>query len=764
MTSSELSGERANLCLSYRSDCTDLCFCLSSLPHSLSISKMISSEIDFPEFCGISVSPQMRSLILVLANSSSRSLPAYLLSPPLSTRSNWSAMGACQRSPSTRTVTTFNDLFTHSFDDNDLAHLSNGTHTSLPYIDTPLRLSLTGLGPELRDLVKQTHIIISHQHGKLFVGLSKQLQRGVWEFFAKDSIEYRLSRASLITLVACYLPDPYTDPIWETKLLSCKELVTSTLIPVLCSWPRSATWPQHLLTETTVCILAFNLALLGFPLGEIPWDCLIENLLHPDAKLFIETQKQLSPMLHNGASPSTVVRWLESIKPFESVVSKSLFWITIARICRTSILELQIYCKARHPWNEWESVNTDSSRSEIEEIAFCLLSPESINIEFVSSRLSSPSLGALGAGLSQSGHMQASLGLLELSLNSYSRSSITYGVLFAELLKNYNKVGKAEEARKIGYEYLRGPHDSLPADRPVRIHIMIAISDACIVLKEYEEARKLLSDVLSRSDLNAYTEICSALRLNKVWRRESDENYEPHFARNLDRVLSLSLKENTPVKKEFLTELQATAYHTKQAQEPLSPSLRAIVDDTLHLYQESDNLFHESLTGLSHLSQIDTDTVPSDIEHSIAHKRSDNNSYVDLPEINHPSSNSLVSNRSLSVIGSRVILPSDNRSHAPSRPSSLSIVDIRARGTQNNPDRSSAKNKHVKRQSSEFSVKDVNWKKRNLLSLGMWCPRKPSSKRSASSKLTLQRRWRNQRVLDSSCPAKADGSCEGGGD
>jgi hypothetical protein len=353
-------------------------------------------------------------------------------------------------------------------------------------------------------------------------------------------------------------------------------------------------------------------------------------------------QEVLSFMLHDDKSPPMVMPRLENGKPLRNALYESLFWVTISRIRWTSIPELQESCNAWHPWG---SINTDSSRSEVEEIAYTLIYPKSIEVERLSSRLSFSTLGALGASLSQFGHLHASMVLLELSLRAYEKafvsSSIAYGVLFAGLLKNYNKSGRSREARMMRYEYLKRPYDSLPADRSDRIYIMIATSDACIALREYGEASKLLSDVLSRSDLDAYNEVCSALRLNKVWRRRRKEEWGQAFAEKLSRVLSLTSKENALVQEEFFTELQATAYHTKQAQEPLSPPLRAIVHSTLQLYQRNYGAFHESLATLDHLNQMDVTTVPFVFDIDITDTRPYNRTNAAAHEASDVSFNSI---------------------------------------------------------------------------------------------------------------------------
>jgi hypothetical protein len=599
-------------------------------------------------------------------------------------------------------VTAFYGLFQHNLDKDDLVQTFNGTDESLSYTDTLSEFSLASLGPELRDLVKQAHIETTDQHGKLFLGLSKRLRRGAWEFFARHPRNYLYSRAALLTLVALYLPDPYTEPLWETTLFNCKELVTSTLIPVLCSWPRSEAWAQHLISETTVCILAFNLALLGFPLGRVPWDCLVKDLPHSDAEEFIEMQEVLSLTLHDNKSSSMITQRLENRKPHDSPLYESLFWVTIARIRWTSIPELQEYCNARHPWG---SINAESPNSEVEEIAYALICPDSIKVDRVSSYLSFSVLGALGASLSQYSHLKASVDLLELSLKTYEKTyvnlSIIYGILLAELLKNYIKLGRSEEARTMGYEYLKRPH-TRSKRRPAqsdRVYVMISTSDACIALKDYGQARELLSDVLSRSDLDAYAEICSALRLNKVWRRTNGEARVPAFAENLSRVLWLTWKESTPVKEEYLTELQATAYHTKQAQEPLSPSLLATINSSLQLFQPDDGVFHESLTTLRHLVQVDHRPDAA------AHEASD-----------LPFRPLILDDRSLNTIDTQILAPSDNRSHARSNSPSPSVVNTRS--TSNSPDPSSAKRDRITRQLSERSDSSVNWRERNLLSLG----------------------------------------------
>jgi hypothetical protein len=587
-------------------------------------------------------------------------------------------------------VTAFYELFQHNLDKDDLVQTFNGTDVSLSYTDTLSEFSLASLGPELRDLVKQAHIETTDQHGKLFLGLSKRLRRGAWEFFARHPKNYLYSRAALLTLVALYLPDPYTEPLWETTLFNCKELVTSTLIPVLCSWPKSEAWTQHLISETTVCILAFNLALLGFPLRRVPWDYLSKDLPHSDAKTFIEMQEVLSLTLHDSKSSSIIIQRLENRKPHNNPLYESLFWVTIARIRWKSIPELQEYCNARHPWG---SINADFPRSEVEEIAYALICPDSIKVDQVSSCLSFSVLGALGASLSQYGHLKASVDLLELSLKTYEKTyvnlSMTYGVLLAELLKNYNKLGRSEEARMVGYEYLKRPHtrSKRRSAQSDRVYVMISTSDACIALKEYGQARELLSDVLSRSDLDAYAEICSALRLNKVWRRTNGEAREPAFAENLSRVLWLIGKENTPVKEEFLTELQATAYHTKQAQEPLSPSLCATVNSSLQLYEQDAGVFHESLTTLRHLIQVDRrpDTA--------AHEASD-------LSFRSP----ILDDRSVDTV------EPDARSNSPSS----SLVNIGS--TPKSPDTSSVK--RYRGQPTERSDSSVNWRERNLLCLG----------------------------------------------
>lgn len=530
-------------------------------------------------------------LICLLAFCRTQFIPALMFVEPIRARWRWSDDGELTRHPGGAlgepgVLYTLGKLFTS-------AEYKKSAKMSQDWKNHWGEMIQDGieLGPELESLRQRGHLIVIRYQGYTFLGLPEYLRQIVWEVFAQSS-EEDLSqvRVTLAVLILNALPDPFTEPLWRSVCHNYKDVITSTLIPILRSLPPSIN--QSLSVGSAVMFLAFHLTSFGFSLEVIPWLSHAGSEQPTEVQLFFRIQSILSSIL-NGTGATNMPIGTSYGRP-QNAISRALIGFTIHQMLwRKSKHDLKAQYEA---WSSWWKEEDMLKPSSMVDVARTLLSSETAIVDDVSSRLSCDVLGAIAVDLSRSYCLEISVGLLTRCVKQLDMASAIYPVLCAELIKNNTLLGRLDEAYDLGFEYLG--YQSYSKYSHGSAYVKIATADACIALKHYPQASQLLEEVLSSRALQPYTETCCALRLNKVKRRTMEKGQVFDFAANLDRILPFFTRLNTKVQAEIAVEIEATAYHTRQGEERISPPLYDLVGRTLKLHAESQEPLPEHLTRL----------------------------------------------------------------------------------------------------------------------------------------------------------------------
>lgn len=470
------------------------------------------------------------------------------------------------------------------------------------------------IGDEIEALRLYGHVRTYSQDGTLYFGLSDKIRQSVWGFFSSEGWELlRRKRKELVELVALSLPDPYAELGWDLVLLSCRDIITTTVVPCL----QTGDLDDLGIDLLTASILSFHLVYLGFTLDKIPWVTVVQtwdekepfpteisgavanhNIRFGEFKAYFLALSKLSTLLNQSSSTTQS----EDVLPIYSVdlpqhcFLKSLIGFAI------SILPRRATTSKAHGTYEairsWWGATKSHEAAIMEHVAAALVFPESIDdIDgTVLPRLPAKVQATLGVVFAQYRNSRLSISLLKEGLNAFEVSSGEYGIICAELIKNYNVLEQEQQGRAIGLEYLNSGSSSMP--KLALIYVKIATADSHLALGEYEKAEELLKEVLSKRPIPSYVEVCAALRLNKIWRRTCRDEDIANFSENLGGVMQLSLKEDFDVQKEFLAELKATMDHAKWIGGTTSLALRKVLADTLNLYQQQNHPFHKQMVRL----------------------------------------------------------------------------------------------------------------------------------------------------------------------
>ncbi|KAG7411047.1 hypothetical protein Forpe1208_v009742 [Fusarium oxysporum f. sp. rapae] len=164
--------------------------------------------------------------------------------------------------------------------------------------------------------------------------------------------------------------------------------------------------------------------------------------------------------------------------------------------------------------------------------------------------------------------------------------SVPYGLLSAELLNYRNSAHKGKDLKFWGLGLVSSRDNAQLGNRFDSISIKLAVADIHISLADYATAENLLKQVSLSGNLDAYTQIVTTLRLNKIGRRTG--RFSGRFGDSLGMVVPLTAKADTEVQKEFVAELAATVMHLKRVG-PTSPyhsDLCDVVQQTTDLYDQ----------------------------------------------------------------------------------------------------------------------------------------------------------------------------------
>jgi hypothetical protein len=549
---------------------------------------------------GLFINDPTYKLLILLASSSSRSLPAFLFTRSFRVDLDGNGIGL--------EVETFHELFREASDNGGTDRKQKKYPFSVYSYDW--RYGANEPGPKLEVLRREEHLKVTHQERMTFVEISAQLRQEIWEMFATEPDKYQKAQSTLCNLIVHSLPMPYTEPLWETTSLACRDVISSTLLPFLLTSPVSSRFERNFFTEDSYFLLVFHLTNLGFVFDDVRWHLLFDDLQSSDARTFFRIHEGMSYILNVSTSEQRNQRL---INPSEldfprNPLFTSLVGFTIAHITwKSSALDIWEHCES---WRSWWGANAQSRGTLLEQVAYALIYPESIDVDALTSYLPHRFILALAVGLNRSGHLAMSSTLLNsgLHIETSERRSYVYGLLFAELLKTLTLLDQAHEALLLGVDYLNETSNN-------NMHVSIATADAYIALGIYKGAQEMLQQILSDPLLGSFERICSVLRLNKVWRRCPDTMGNSSFAANLAQVVNSIRQEDSDIQEDYMTELQATVYHVKQPGESVPSGLRKVIEDTLELYQQDDVMLQNKRSVLRMLVETNSATVDPYVSH-----------------------------------------------------------------------------------------------------------------------------------------------------
>ncbi|USP73216.1 uncharacterized protein yc1106_00490 [Curvularia clavata] len=519
---------------------------------------------------GLSIDDTAYKLLLLLASSPSRSIPALIFTRPFSIVPN-----AGLNYPE---LEKFPRLFRRAGETHDKPETFQ-LKTSI----YDFQYGAIELGPELELLRREMHLIVTYQEKVTFLELSAQVRQHIWGIFSSEPEKYREAQMILCLLTILSLPTPYTEPLWEMTSFVCKDIVRTTLIPFLLAFSGSSCFDPNLVTEKRYGLLVFHLTNLGFVLDDTHWPLLFGTIKSSDFKSFFEIHKEMSNLLN---IPSSELHTRKLRDPGEFNLPHDSLYVSLAGFTLFQITwksSIPGSWKCYESWRSWWNANLPSRTTSLEEVAYALIHPMEIDVPDLISRIPSQLVYALAVGLRCSGHLETASNLLDLNLtlDTIEKHSHVYGLLFAELVKILTLLGQAQTALVLTAAFMQETGTN-------HAYVSIAKADAYIALRKYDEAQELLQGMLSDSSTEPFEEVCCALRLNKVWRRKPDTSTHVSFTQSFASVLGLIKRQDIKTQEDYMNELQATVYHVKQPKQPVPSDLRRLIEDTLELYEEDD--------------------------------------------------------------------------------------------------------------------------------------------------------------------------------
>ncbi|KAK2928093.1 Histone-fold [Fusarium oxysporum f. sp. vasinfectum] len=556
-----------------------------------------------PVWNGTSLSNAAYNLILLLRASRIPEIPAFVFFRPLVQRRRWTESGeihaaGCKPSSFARLCLRISELpIPRSKEPEDGLTCPKDIFAwfCCSSFDINSDQDSTYLGDEFRKLLSAGAFVVHVKDGLVYLSLSEPLRDTLFQVPTKALQEARLG---LVGLVILSLAEPYAEPLWEMVSLHCRNILKSTVIPYLLqAETRELRQLSHMIEPTrnsrfnsALMTLPFHLVNLGFVIDLINWQDLFNHSssscnIIPEALgvLFDESDavSKLDEIL--ARTP-----WLQT-----SSFLWSLIGFAIAQKRRQST-DLDIPWWYEKTSNKWLVLGPSGS-STMGRVSRSLVFPETVQSEALPDQVQLSTQASLGIALNALGFPEHGCPLLDRFLTTTASGessafrpteSVPYGLLSADLLNYRNSAHKGKDLRLWGLGLVSSRDNAQLGNRFDSISIKLAVADIHISLADYATAENLLKQVSLSGNLDAYMQIVTTLRLNKIGRRTG--RFSGRFGDSLGKVVPLTAKADTEVQKEFVAELAATVTHLKRV-DPTSPyhsDLCDVVQQTTDLYDQ----------------------------------------------------------------------------------------------------------------------------------------------------------------------------------
>ena len=154
-----------------------------------------------------------------------------------------------------------------------------------------------------------------------------------------------------------------------------------------------------------------------------------------------------------------------------------------------------------------------------------------------------------------------------------------YFPVMTELVKCCNILNQEEQGEAMALEALQHPHSD-NATRNEICNMQIALADSLIGLSKYNEAGKLLEEMLASEPLSTYLTTVASLRLNKIKRRLGVLDMSAfNYNGALENALTCARNSNGYLRDECLEELSCTVSFVQQRITENVPVVNTILDN-----------------------------------------------------------------------------------------------------------------------------------------------------------------------------------------
>ncbi|TVY64104.1 putative 30S ribosomal protein S17-like protein [Fusarium oxysporum f. sp. cubense] len=556
-----------------------------------------------PVWIGTPLSNAAYNLILLLGASRTPEVPALVFFRPLVQRQRWTESGeihtaGCKLSPFARLCLQISELPTpRSKEPEDGPSCPKDIFAwfCCSSYDINSDQDSTYLGDELNKLLSAGAFVVHVKDGLVYLSLSEHLRDTLFQVPTKALQEARLG---LVGLVILSLAEPYAEPLWEMVSLHCRNILKSTVIPYLFQaetrelrqLSQMIESAQNSRFNSALMMLPFHLVKLGFVIDLINWQALFDHF-SPSYNI---VPKAMGVIFYESDAVSKLdeilarTPWLQTSSFLWSLIG---FAVAQKRRQSTDMNFPGWYEKISNKW----LVLGRSGSSTMERVSRSLVFPETVQSEALPNQAQLLTQASLGIALNALGFPEHGCTLLDRFLTTMASDassalrpteSVLYGLLSAELLNYRNSSHKGEALQSWGLGLVSSRNNAQLGNRLDSISIKLAVADTHISLADYATAENLLKQVSSSGNLDAYTQIVTTLRLNKIGRRTG--RFSGRFGDSLGMVVPLTAKADTEVQKEFVAELAATVTHLKRV-DPTSPyhsDLGDVVQQTIDLYDQ----------------------------------------------------------------------------------------------------------------------------------------------------------------------------------
>ncbi|KAI1100333.1 hypothetical protein F4804DRAFT_336344 [Jackrogersella minutella] len=368
---------------------------------------------------------------------------------------------------------------------------------------------------ELNELLRERIIVIDEDDCLSYITLSPS-----WHCM----IRQRCGNAALLdaawrvtALLGRKLPDPYSHPLQVNLAANCKEVLDTTILPILsASGPPKDMFDES--SDASLCCLA-RLSFYSLLCNILPLEIHFDSPSHPFTG-FCQFIKQISSLLECGTDlsknnqniPRELIQLMTQMNPKLEEIAVFCLSAAWPNFDSTSHALLQ---EQVHMWTP------KSSSWHISETLRVMIDEALWDDPSIIGKGYSAGFAASVASLLKA--LDKPVGaawLLETALEGSVELFST--PLAAELVKCLHAIGDDAKAIEIGEKTLEKLVE-VPGVLPAEPFVRIALADVHMGIGNYTRAMELLKPILCIRKVSVRLKMLASLRLNKAKRRTEDE-------------------------------------------------------------------------------------------------------------------------------------------------------------------------------------------------------------------------------------------------